>query len=112
MFFVNCVVHPSVSMTALDNLTIGESFLMECNVTVAKGIIGSLDIIWKANGTAMRRVKNILGGISSEFGDVYSIPILQLSDNNTVYHCEASVNTSTPLNGSDSITLTIGKHHK
>ena len=103
-----------MSVTALDDSpTIGRSFSMECSVAVAKDVVGSVDIIWTVNGTVRRRVNNIVGNtVDAEYvlhRDLYNIPLLQLSDNNTVYYCQAIVNTTTPLSGSDSITLTIGK---
>ena len=82
---------------------------MECTVTVARGIVGSVDIIWMVNGTVKRRVNNTAGDIDSDYmlhRDVYTIPLLQMDDNDAVYNCEAVINTSTPLNGSDSITIT------
>ena len=104
-----------MSVTALDdNPIIGESFLMECNVAIAKSIVGSVDIIWTVNGTMKRRVNDVVGDISSEYvlhRDIYNITALQLSDDNTVYYCEAVVNMSILLKGNDSITimLTYGK---
>ena len=104
---------PNVSVNALDEIpVVGKSFSMECNVTVAKGIIGSVDIMWIINGTVTRRVKDTIEYISSEYTlhrDVYNIAQLQLSDNNTVYYCMAVTSTHKHVEGNDSITLTIGK---
>ena len=102
-----------MSVTALDELpVVGKSFSMECNVTVVKGIIGSVDIMWIINGTVTRRVKDTIENISSEYTlhrDVYNIAQLQLSDNNTVYYCMAVTSASKHTEGNDSFTLTIGK---
>ena len=98
-------------MTALDdNPIVGESFSMECNVTIAKSVIGSVDIIWSVNGTIKRRFNGSVGDINSEYPlhrDVYNITALQLSDDNTVYYCEAVVNMSIILEGNDSITIIL-----
>ena len=110
------VLNAIVGVTALDdNPTLGESFSMECNVITAKSIIGNVDIIWTVNGTIKRRVDDSVGDTNSEYvlhRDVYNITALQLSDDNTVYYCEAVVNKSVPLKGNDSITiiLTHGKY--
>ena len=115
LYFDNYVVHPTVSVTALDDKpTVGESFSMECNVTVARGIVGSVDIIWMVNGTVKRRVNNTAGDVGSDYmlhSDVYTIPLLQMDDNDAVYNCEAVINTGTPMNGSDSITMIVGKYN-
>ena len=110
------VLTASVSVTALDdNPTVGESLSMECNVTMATSVIGSVDITWSVNGTIKRRVNDTVGDTNSEYvlhRDVYNITVLQLSDDNTVYYCEAMVNKSVPLKGNDSITimLTYGRY--
>ena len=110
--FVNFfIVEPSVIVTPLtDSPTVGQSFSMECNVTVAKGIVGSVDIIWTVNGTVKRRKNNTTGDINSVHSDILNITELQLDDNNTVYYCEAIVNTRTVLNGNAEYTLIIGKY--
>ena len=109
-YFDNYTVQPTVSVTTLDDIsTVGEPFSLECNVTVARGIVGSVDIIWTVNGTVKRRVNNTVGDVGSDYmlhRDVYTILVLQMDDNDVVYNCEAVINTSTPLNGSDSITIT------
>ena len=113
MFLNYLVPAPIVSMTATNNYpTNGESFSIECNVTVAKGIVGNVEIIWKVNGTVKRRVTDTVAVIDSQYvlhRDVYSIPPLHTSDNNTVYCCKAVIDAGEQLESNSSITLTIGK---
>ena len=111
-YFANHLVpNANVSVTALDdNPTVGESFSMECNVTIAKSIIGNVDIIWTVNDTIKRRVNDSVGEMNSEYilhRDVYNIEVLQLSDDNTMYVCEAMVNRSIFLKGNDDITIML-----
>ena len=108
------IVHPNVSVTSLSSRpTVGEPFSLECNITVIKGIIGDLDVIWTANGRAIKRVDNVVGHTidlqEMLHSDVYEISKLQPCDNNTIYRCEAIIKTNAPLNGSDSVALTISK---
>ena len=99
-----------MSVTAIgEKPVIGKSFSMECNVNVSKGIIGSVDIIWTTNNT-VKSTKNYTLGDVNLFSENLTISELKLSDNNTVYYCEAVI-TSVPLNSSDNYTLTIGKYH-
>ena len=111
--FLNYLVPtPIVSVTATNNNpTIGKSFSMECNVTVAKGIIGNVEIIWAVNGTVKRRVTDTVEANDSQYvlhRDVYNIPLLHASNNNTVYCCKAVINARENLESNSSITLTIG----
>ena len=108
------IVHPDVSVTSLSSRpTVGEPLLLNCSITVIKGIVGDVDVIWTANGRAIKRVDNVVGhpiGLQEMLhSDVYEISKLQPCDNNTIYRCEAIIKTNAPLNGSDSIALTISK---
>ena len=94
--FVNPIVPaPNVSVTALDaNPAVGKSFPMKCTVTVVKGIIiGSVNITWIFNGTEIEENKYNLTD-STEYVSWYNITELQPKDNNTVYYCNATINTT------------------
>ena len=112
MFLNYLAPTPNVSVTATNNNpTIGESFSMECNVTVTKGIIGNVVITWLVNGTVKRRVTDTVEANDSEYvlhRDVYNIPHLHASNNNTVYCCKAVINARDNPESNSSITLTIG----
>ena len=94
--FVNPIVpDPIVSVTALDaNPAVGKSFPMKCTVTVAKGIIfGSVNITWIFNGKEIEGNKYNLT-YSAEYVSWYNITKLQPRDNNIVYYCKATINTT------------------
>ena len=97
-----------------DTPLIGESFTLECNVMVAKGITSNVHIMWTINDTVQRRANKTVEYLTSEYVlhiDVYDIPSLQMSDNNTVYSCKAVVGAHTEhVEGNDSVTLMIGKY--
>ena len=114
VFINNIVPTPSVSVTALrDNPTVGKSFPLECNVTVAKGIKSSVDIIWTVNGIVERNytVDHTVWDTKSQYVDVYNIVELQLSDNNTVYYCKAVINAHTYAESNVTIdSVAFGKY--
>ena len=99
-------------MAALDdNPTVGRPLQIECNVTVARGVTGNVDITWKVND-ATHTVNSTVTDMNSQYAlhrVVYNIPSLQMSDNNTVYSCEALINMTAALKANNSITLTVGK---
>lgn len=98
---------PIVNLSAMDdNPIVGKAFPMECNVTVARGIISSVDIIWTVNGTVKARANNTMRNMSSQHVlHKYEITELQLSDDNAMYYCSAVINAYTNMEGSDSITI-------
>ena len=105
VMFVNHIVQPIVSVTELNSPTVNESLLMECNVTLARGIVGNVVISWKANNTANKVTIEEISPEQLLYTDYYETVPLELSHNNTVYHCEAVVNNSTLLTNSTSIII-------
>ena len=102
-----CAVSPTVNMTPMNNSNQAIS-AMNCNVTIVRSIVGSVKITWAINGIAQNRSSNYTKAINS--GSIIYSDILIISSeshNNTVYSCEATVNTSTPLRANDSWTLII-----
>ena len=112
-FLLNTVPTPNVTVTALDdNPVIGKSFVMECNVVVARGI-SNVDIMWIINNTVKRNhsVNYTDWDMNLHYADVYTITELQLSDNNTVYYCKVVVNANTYGISSTTINnVIIGKY--
>ena len=111
LFACCCAVNPTVTVTHYTmDPAVGKSLSVNCIVSVLRGIIGSVNITWSINGTAQNRSNNYTVDMTSDsiiYSDVLDIPELQMTHNNTVYSCEATVNTSIPLRGNDSWTLTI-----
>ena len=109
-------------MTALDdNSTVGKPLQIECNVTIPRGNTDNVDIImWRVNDTVTNHTvvymmnNNTAIDMNSQHEPhrvVYNIPSLQMSDDNTVYCCEAKINIHmmTTACMRISITLTVGK---
>ena len=92
------------------NPAVGELLSVNCTVSIVSDIIGSVEITWAINGTAQNRSSNYTADMTSDsiiYSDVFHIPELQMTHNNTVYSCGATINTSTPLKGNNSWTLRI-----
>ena len=112
LLFINHVVPPPiVSVTALDNNPIvGKSFPMRCTVSVARGVTSSVDITWERNGTIIKEIST-MGNVNPPYVDVYDIAELQMSDNNAVYYCKATIGEH--VYAEDNVTignLTLGKY--
>ena len=111
LFACCCAVNPTVTITHYTmDPAVGESLSVNCNISIFRGIIGSVEITWAINGTAQNSSSNYMVDMTSDsiiYSDVLDIPELQITHNNTVYSCEAKINASIPLRGNDSWTLTI-----
>ena len=105
--FNHAVPPPSVSVTSLDeNPIIGKPYSMVCNVIVAKGIVGNVNIMWKVNNTKLRNKIYPAWGNSSQYVDIYNISSVQFADNDATYSCEVVINgTHTIMTVNSTITI-------
>ena len=101
---------PTVSVTAPNTQTVGQSLTLQCEVTTVKGIISRVDIVWSSGGTELER----MNGVSSTtmdnslvYRDSYTISQLSTTDEGRVIQCEVVINTSPSVMASDSITLDV-----
>ena len=112
-FYVNHIVPaPTVSVDFIGSKRAGSSVSLECNVTAVKGINGSVDIIWTRDDGEGLTEYDVDGYPVNNTGlllytSLYNITMLQMTDDNTTYHCQAVINTSPLVNNSDSYTLNV-----
>ena len=101
-----CAVNPIVTVTEINNSN-QTGRVIQCNVIIVRDIVGSVNITWAVNGTAQNRsdYTKDMNSTSITYSDTFDIS--ELYNNNTVYSCEATVNTSTPLRANANWTLII-----
>ena len=102
---------PDVSVAVVGDEIVGSSLSLQCNATVLKGINSSVDIVWMRDGTEILRENNSMGYPFNEtrlpYTSYYNITLLQTNDNDTMYSCQAVINTSPSVNNSDNCTLNV-----
>ena len=54
VFFL--VPTPTVSVTAPKNQMVGQSLIVQCEVTTVRGITSRVDIVWSSDGTELVRI--------------------------------------------------------
>ena len=103
---------PTVSVTAPNNQTVGQSLTLQCEVTTVRGITSRVDIVWSSNGTVVRTVPTtgttaIGRNNSLVYTDTYRTPTLRTSDHLRVIECRAVINVNPPVISVDSLTLNV-----
>ena len=104
------VFKPNVTVTAHNTQMVGQSLILECNVTAVRGITSRVDIVWSRNGTEVERMDGV--NVSSTTGnmviytDSYTISLLSTDDDGREYQCGLVINPS-PLVTGGSITLDV-----
>ena len=100
-----------MKLIAIGSQTVGDKLSLRCDVNITKGISGSVNFVWKINDTESREngqvVKNPLSNTLVQYTNFLNISSLNLTDNNTVYSCQAVINTSRSVNASGNASLTI-----
>ena len=97
-------------MTALNTQTVGQSIILQCEVTTVRGITSRVDIVWSSDGTVLRRINGATATTmdnSLVYTDSYTMSQLSTTDDGRVIQCEVVININPPLMASDSIILDV-----
>jgi len=101
---------PSVTVTAPNTQTVGQSLTLECSVTIVRGITSPVDIIWSRGNMMLSRTNNIsqtMMDSSLIYTNTYTISQLSTDDDDSEYQCEMVINTSPPVMATSSVTLDV-----
>ena len=107
MFFF-LVPTPTVSVTALNTQTVGQSLILQCEVTTVRGITSRVDIVWSSDGTELERMNNVSSATmdnSLVYTDSYTISQLNTTDDGKVIKCEVVINARPQIISANNITL-------
>ena len=100
-----------VNVTATDIQKVGQSLMLQCSVTTARGITSRVDIVWSSNGSELKRIEGANITSTSEtfavYTTFYSILQLSTSDDSRVFHCEGFVNVTPSVMATSSLTLNV-----
>ena len=105
---------PTVSVTAPNTQTVGQSLILQCEVTSVRGITSRVDIVWSSGGTELERMNGVLSTTMDNsllYTNSYIISQLSTTDDDRVIQCEIVINASPPVIASDSTILDMtGKY--
>ncbi|XP_065883964.1 uncharacterized protein [Dysidea avara] len=102
---------PSVTVTAPNTQTVGQSLTLECNVTAVRGIEVMVNIIWSVNGGILETMEGVNVSSTTDnsvvYTDTYTVAELSTDDDGREYQCEVVINTSPPVMANDTVTLDV-----
>ena len=106
---------PSVAVNIMNNQTVGRSLILECDLTIVKGITSRVDIVWSSNGVELNTIRGVnvtlVRDNSVSFTDTYTISQLSTTDENKEYQCEVSIDAQSPVTATGRVILNVtGKH--
>ena len=107
--YTNVVLTHTVSVTAGGAQIVGQSLMLQCEVTVMRNINGNVDIVWSSDGVVLRRI-NVTTATTMDnslvYTDSYNISQLSTNHDGRVIECEV-INTHALFTASDGITLNV-----
>ena len=107
---------PTVNLTAPSPQTVGQSLILQCEVSTVKDITSRVDIVWSSGGTELGRTNNVASTTTDNslvHKDLYIIALLSTLDDGRVIQCEVVINAIKLVTASNSITLAVtGKYSK
>ena len=104
-----------VTVTAPIAQIVGQSLILEANVTTVRGITSRIDIEWSTENMILQRKEGVditfLESDSVVYNDIYGIEQVSTFDDGRVYQCKVIINTHPQLMASNSTTLDVtGKY--
>ena len=100
-----------MTVVAPNTQTVGQSLILECNVTAVRGITSRVDIIWSSDGTEIDMMEGVNVSSTTDnsvvYTNTYNISLLSTTDDGREYQCEVVINTSPPVMANDSVTLDV-----
>ena len=108
--FLFLVPIPTVSVTTLNNQTVGQSLALQCEVTIMGDITSRVDIVWSSNGAQLNRTNNISSTTmdsSLVYSDSYTISQLDTTDDGRTIMCEILFSAYPLVMDSNDITLDV-----
>ena len=115
LFVFYLVPNPNVTVTALNNQTVGQPLTLQCEVTTVRGITSRVDIVWSSGGTELERMSDVSSTTmdnSLVYTDSYTISQLNTTDEGRVIQCEVVINISPLVMASNSTTLDVTGEYK
>lgn len=88
---------PVINVIPVITKTVGQSLVLECNVTTINDITDSVVILWSSDDIEPTRAVNNTNPITSNttlYTGYYTIPQLRTTDSDRVYQCSVVINES------------------
>ena len=98
-------------ITAPNAQIVGQSLILEVNVTTVRGITSRIDIEWSIGNKILQRTEGVnitcTASDSVVYNDVYNITQVSTFDDGRIYQCKVIINTNPQLMATDTITLDV-----
>ena len=101
---------PAVSITNLNNQTVGQSLILQCEVTTVRININRVDIVWSSDGKDLKRMNNVSSTTvdnSLVYTNSFTISQLNTTDDDRVIQCEGVINANPLVMVNDNIILNV-----
>ena len=90
---------------------VGQPLILECSLTVVRGITSRVDFVWSNDGAKLQENNKFGKDLTmlnlDIYTDTYTISPLSISDNGGIYQCEVIISIDPPLKDVINVTLDV-----
>ena len=109
--FHTVVAQPLITISILDDQTVGQSLILQASITTVRGITSRVDIVWSSNGVELNRTQGLNHSSTSIdsvlYIEFYTIPQLSTLDEGRTITCHVTINSMSPVTATDDVTLNV-----
>ena len=105
------VPSPTVSITAPNTQTVGQSLRLECNGTTVRGVTSDVEFVWRRGNTVVQTTRVTADTTAMNnllvYSDSYTISQLNTSDEGIEYRCRLSIHARPRVYADTTVTLDV-----
>ena len=105
------VPSPTVSITAPNTQTVGQSLRLECNGTTVRGVTSDVEVVWRRGNTVVQTIRVTADTTTMNnllvYSDSYTISQLNTSDDDIEYMCRLVIHASPVVGADTAVTLDV-----
>ena len=114
LYFIKAPI-PSISITFPNTQTVGQSLILQCDVTAVRGITSRVDILWISGGIVLERINGTTATTMDNsliYTDFYIISQLSTTDDSRVIQCKGIIQAMPSQSNINMLTLNVtGKRY-
>ena len=109
--YLTTVPTPTVSITAPNTQTVGQSLRLKCNGTTERGVTSDVEIVWRRDSTVVQTTRVTAATTTMDnllvYSDSYTISQLSTSDDDIEYRCRLVVRVRPFVRADTAVTLDV-----
>ena len=105
------VPSPLVIVSTPEDQIVGQTLILQCDITTVRGIISKVRVVWSSDGIELERIERLnVSSITNNsvlYTDWYAITLLNTADEGRTFECTVVITALSPVMATDSTALNV-----